>query len=216
MYLSHIFTRYFGGNKNDSPASEQICAPFGLLKYSLITIFYPEVTEECVPKWIRFPLLLSRSLFFVFPLFFFLPFSPLYCFHSPSFSWSPCLPFNDLHMSTKWPWHCSDKVKCPGAPSPCWDHSVLLTVHNPNPLPTHLSKPHYQDPIHLLLCRPFVTPSCYQSEKKKRGTLCVSDAHFFFTWRGRCCSSDSDLKIEPGTKAIIASSKNVSLVWRGL
>lgn len=136
--------RYVEGNKNDSPG--QICAPLRLLKYSLITVFYPKVIVECVPKWITFPLSRSHSLhlslFCCSFLWLLLPFSFLL---QVSFS-----PFNGLHMSAKWPWHCCDKVKYPSAPSmlflPGLDHSVLLKVHNPNPLPTHLSKPHYQDP----------------------------------------------------------------------
>ena len=67
MYLSHIFMRYVEGNKNDSP--EQICAPLRLLKCSLITVFYPKVIVECVPKWITFQLSLSHSLHLSFSLY---------------------------------------------------------------------------------------------------------------------------------------------------
>lgn len=81
MYLSHIFTRHFEGNKNDSPGSEQICAPRRLLKQSLITIFNPRVSVECAPEWIT----LALSLFSIpATLSFSLKqFLPLYCFHTP-------------------------------------------------------------------------------------------------------------------------------------
>lgn len=142
MYLSHIFMRYFEGNKNDS---EQICAPLRLLKYSLITVFYPKVIVECVPKWITFPLSLAYSLHLSFS-------SPLSCHSCPFIAFIllpfPRSPFLHLMAYTCQPsgrgtavtkWNAS--VLRPMLFLPELDHSVLLTVHNPNPLSTHLSKP---------------------------------------------------------------------------
>lgn len=115
MCLSHIFTRYFEGNKNGSPGSERIRAPLRLLKYSLITVFYPKVIVECVPKWITFPLSLIPSSLFFFPLFLAI-LSPFIAFHSFLLQVSFSL-FNGLHMSAKRPWHRCDTVKCPSAQS---------------------------------------------------------------------------------------------------
>lgn len=164
MYLSHIFTRYFEGNKNDSPSSKQICAPLRLLKYSLITVFYPKVIVECVPKWITFPLSLPRS-------------HSLSCRSFPplllSFSFLLQVSFslsNGLHMSAKWPWHCCDKVKCPGAPS----HAVPSRVRSqcsaystqPQPSANPPVQTKLQDP-HSSVTLPVLCNRCLLSVRKK-------------------------------------------------
>ena len=156
MYLSHIFMRYFERNKNDSPSSEQICAPLRLLKYSLITVFYPKVIVECVPKWITFPLSLAYSLHLSFSFPSFLPFLPLYCFHSPSFSQVSFSTFNGLHMSAKWPWHHCDKVKCPSALA----HAVLPRVRSQCSAYSTQPQPSANPPVQTTLsASPFICHS---------------------------------------------------------
>lgn len=170
-------------------ASEQICAPIGLLKvlpnYRSLSQGHSGMRSKMdyVPTLtLSFPPSLPFSFAILSPP----PQNPFYCFRSPSFlqvsvSLSPSLLFNGLHMSAKWPWHRRDKVKCPGArshavPFEGLDHSVLLTVHKPSPLPTHLSKPHYQDHpfIRRLLQPPFCNCrllSAREGKQKKTDTL---------------------------------------------
>lgn len=178
MYLCH----YFEGNKNDSPGSEHIGAPLRLLKYSLITVFYPKVIMECVPKWITFLLSLSLSLH----LFCFPPLSchscPLYYFQSPSSL------FNGLHMSAKWPWHCCDKVKCPSAlshavrprvRSQCSAYSTQSPSYCQPTCPNHTIRiPIHQSPV----SQPFVTAACYRREKNGHVGFLL---HISFTLRGQ-------------------------------
>ena len=158
MYLCHFLT-WFEGNKNDSPGAEQIYVPLGLLKYSLITVFYPKVIVECVPKWITFPL--SLSLFhslhhFCSPLFLPPILAPLLLSASllPQVS---CSLFNGLHMSAKWPWHCCDKVKCPGALSHAVPPRVRSQCSAYSTQPRGLSA---NPPVQTTLSRsPFITRS---------------------------------------------------------
>lgn len=111
--------------------------------------------------------LFSPSLFF-FPSF--LPFLPLYCFHSPSFSQVSFSAFNGLHMSAKWPWHRCDKVKCLSAPSHAVPPRVRSQCSAYSTQPQPSVNPPVQTttisiPIHLSLCQLFVIAACYQREK---------------------------------------------------
>lgn len=175
MYLSHIFTRYFQGNKNDSPSSKWICAPLRLLKYSLITVFYPKVIVECVPKWITFPLSLPRSLSLSCRSFppLLLSFSFLLLQVSFSLMACTCQPSGRGAAVTKW----NGPALRPMLFLPGLDHSVLLTVHNPSPVPTHLSKPNCRIPIHQ---SPSASPLwSLPVICAKKLTLWVSDAQVF-------------------------------------
>lgn len=152
---------------------------------------------ECVPKWITFPLSLSLS-FFPPILSLHQPFLPHYFFHST-------LPIssqlNGLHVSRVW------QREMPLCSVPCCssglDQSVLLTVHNSNPLPTHLSKPHYQDPPFIRRsASPLYLPPVIREEGRENGQIGfltllrpISSA-----LRDRYCSCGSDLKIEPTKK----------------
>lgn len=135
-----------------------------------------------------------------------LPFFPLYCFHSPSFSRSPsfglmaytCQQSGRGTAMTKW----NAPVLRAMLFLPGLDHNVLLTVHNPNSLPTHLSKPHYQDP-HSSVALPALCNCRLLSLRKTFGFL----MHISLALGDRYRSYVSVLKIEPPTKAIIASSK---------
>lgn len=90
---------------------------------------------ECASKWIyAATLTLIPSISLSLPLS---PFFLLYCFHPASF-------FLMAHT-------CQEKG-FGTVPSTCAramlvhpgsDHNVLLTVHNPDSVPTHLSKPHH-------------------------------------------------------------------------
>lgn len=157
MYLSHIFMRYFEGNKNDSPSSDQICAPLRLLKYSLITVFYPKVIVECVPKWITFPLSLTYSLHLSFSFCFLAILAPLLLsFSLLSFPQVSFSAFNGLHMSAKWPWHHCDKVKCPSAPA----HAVLPRVRSQCSAYSTQSQPSANPPVQTTLsASPFICHS---------------------------------------------------------
>lgn len=112
------------------------------------------------------------------------PFFLLYCFHPASFS---------LMAHT-----CQEKG-CGTAMSTCArampvhpgsDHNVLLTVHNPDSVPTHLSKPHHHQQ----------SGPCVTGGKKKKIAISVSAAS-----RSRYCSNASTLETEPPKTAIIAS-----------
>lgn len=102
-----------------------------------------------------------------FPLSFLSFFTPLLLSFSfllqVSFSLMACTcqPSGRGAAVTKW----NAPVLRPALFLPELDHSVLLTVHNPNPLPTHLSKPNCRNPIHQSLCQSFVIAACYLWEK---------------------------------------------------
>lgn len=90
---------------------------------------------ECVSKWIYTP-----TLTLIQPVSLSLPLSPfflLYCFHPASFSLMAhtCQEKGCGTVGTT----CAQAMPVhPGS-----DHNVLLTVHNPDSVPTHLSKPHH-------------------------------------------------------------------------
>lgn len=133
MYFCHIIVRYFEGNKNDSLSSEQICAPLILLKYSLITVFYAKVIEECCSKMDEVPTLAN---FFCSPLSCH-SFRPLIAFILTP---SPGLLLSFLMSYTCQPSGHGTSVTKSNVPvlHPMLfplgiDHSFLLTVHNPNP-----------------------------------------------------------------------------------
>ncbi len=92
------------------------------------------------------------------------------------------------------------------------DHSVLLTVHNPKPLPTHLSKPNCRIPIHQTLCWFFVIAACYQWKKL---TLWVSDA-LFFPFEGQIVFIHPWPQNRTSNKSYNCELKNVSPVLLGL
>lgn len=104
---------------------------------------------------------------FLSPLF--LQFFPLYYTQSPSISFSL---FNGLHMSAKWLWYCCDKVKSvPVLHLMLLDHSVLLTVHKPDP-PVQTARSGSL----------FVSSNCcllISVREKKRRNFGISNSHFF-------------------------------------
>lgn len=97
-----------------------------------------------------------------------------------------CQPSGRSTSVTKW----NVPVLHPMLFPPGIDHSFLLTVHNSNPLPTHLSKLHYQDP-HSSVFLPALC-NCRPLSVRKNGN-CRFMTHISFTLRGRYCSYNSDL-----------------------
>lgn len=137
---------------------------------------------ECASKWIYAPTLtlipsislsLSPSPFFL-----------LYCIHPASF-FLMAHTCQEKGFGTVPSTYARAMLVHPGS-----DHNVLLTVHNPDSVPTHLSKPHHHQQ----------SGPCVTEGGKKQFVICVSAAS-----RSRYCSNASTLETEQPKTAIIAS-----------
>lgn len=118
---------------------------------------------------------------------------------SPFFLLSSCsFLSNGSHMSGKGLWHRGDHVRSGRAASPPGsDRNVLLTVHSPDCVPAHLSKPHHHQ-----------QPGPGDTGGRGGGVSAAS--------RCRYCSNASTFETEPPETSSNCQSEDLSLAPVGL